>query len=120
MDTDVNGSLEYAARHLGVRLFVVLGHEHCGAVSAVMVAEGETEEPPGLQLLLERIRPALKGVSPGLSKEKTLDAAVEANVRWSLDQLAMSPRHKKALDEGLVFLIGAVYEMETGKVHLLE
>ena len=50
VDSDVNGSLEYAARHLGVRLFVVLGHEHCGAVSAVMAAEGEPEEPAGLQL----------------------------------------------------------------------
>jgi carbonic anhydrase len=120
VDPDVTGSLEYAGRHLGVRLFVVLGHEHCGAVSAVMAAEGDSNEPPGLQMLLERIEPAVAGVDPRLLMDKRIDAAVEANVRWSIEQLEESPRHKKAIDEGLISLIGAVYEMETGKVRILE
>ncbi|MCI8514015.1 MAG: carbonic anhydrase [Lachnospiraceae bacterium] len=30
------GSIEYAADHLGCKLVVVLGHEHCGAVGAAM------------------------------------------------------------------------------------
>src|SRR3954471_18707736 len=34
VDEHVEGSIEYAVEHLGVRLVVVLGHEHCGAVSA--------------------------------------------------------------------------------------
>ncbi len=120
VDTDVTGSLEYAGRHLGTRLFVVLGHEQCGAVSAVVAAADANNEPPGLQKLLKRIRPALKGINPQLPREKRVAAAVEANVRWSMDQLTMIPEHKKALTEGKVGLVGAVYELETGKVRVLD
>ena len=42
MDKHQLGSVEYAADHLGCKLVVVLGHEHCGAVGAAMghVPEG--------------------------------------------------------------------------------
>lgn len=120
VDADVNGSFEYAGLHLGTRLFVVLGHESCGAVSAVTAAAEETEEPPGLQTLLRRIRPALKKIDPGLSMESRIAAGVEANVRWSISQISMVTGHKKALEEGKISLIGAVYELETGKVRILE
>ena len=30
------GSIEYATEHLGIRLVVVLGHDHCGAVDAAI------------------------------------------------------------------------------------
>ncbi len=120
VDPDVTGSLEYAGLHLRTRLFIVLGHEQCGAVSAVVAAAEESKEPPGLQKLLQRIRPALKGINPRLPKEKQIAAAVEANVRWSMIQLATIPEHKKGIAEGKVALIGAVYELETGKVRVLE
>ncbi len=120
VDTDVTGSLEYAGLHLRTRLFVVLGHEQCGAVSAVVAAAEESKEPPGLQKLLQRIRPALKGINPLLPKEERIAAAVEANVRWSMTRLATIPEHKKALDEDKAALVGAVYELETGKVRVLD
>ncbi len=120
VDTDVSGSLEYAGFHLGTQLFVVLGHEHCGAVTAVLETSEETEEPPGLQMLLKRIRPALKNIDPKLPKEKRIADAVEANVRWSMAQLAKVPRHKKVLEEGRIFLVGAVYELDSGRVRVLE
>lgn len=120
VDADVSGSLEYAGFHLGTQLFVVLGHEQCGAVSAVMEVPEESDEPRGLQMLLERIRPALKTIDPKLPKEKRIADAVESNVRWSMAQLASVSRHKKALDEGRIFLVGAVYALDTGKVRMLE
>ena len=36
MDDHQLGSVEYAAHHLGVKLIVVLGHDHCGAVDAAV------------------------------------------------------------------------------------
>ena len=36
MDDHQLGSVEYAASHLGVKLIVVLGHNHCGAVDAAI------------------------------------------------------------------------------------
>lgn len=121
VDADVTGSLEYAGLHLGTSLFVVLGHEQCGAVTAIVDAPTEDKnEPDGLRTLLQRIRPGLKNIDPQAPRPKRIAAAVEANVRWSMSQLASVPRHKKALDEGKVNLVGAVYELETGKVRLLD
>jgi carbonic anhydrase len=121
VDPEVTGSLEYAGRHLGTRLFVVLGHERCGAVTAVVAADAEMEkEPPGLTMLLQRIRPSLKSVDRKLSKEKQIAAAIEANVRWSMKQLREAPEHQKAFEANLIGLVGAVYELKTGKVRFLE
>lgn len=36
MSPSVAGSLQYAGTHLGTRLFMVLGHEGCGAVQAAL------------------------------------------------------------------------------------
>src|SRR5215831_7112000 len=41
VDAVALGSIEYAIEHLGTRLIVVLGHQHCGAVSAAV--SGGTE-----------------------------------------------------------------------------
>src|SRR5262245_23588900 len=52
----VIGSLQYAALHLRTPLFVVLGHERCGAVSAALEARhGTVEHPPPLMHLLNKI-----------------------------------------------------------------
>jgi carbonic anhydrase len=109
VDADVTGSLEYAALHLGTRLLLVLGHEQCGAVTAVVDnAKDDQANPPGLRKLLERVRPALKGIKTELPRDQRIAAGLEANVRWSVTQLATVPGHKKALDEGNIALIGAL------------
>ena len=46
-------------------------------------------------------------------------AAVEANVRWSMHQLLETPEAKTRQAEGLMKLVGAVYELETGRVRVL-
>ena len=40
------GSIEYAIEHLGTRLIVVLGHQRCGAVSAVVSGATERGDIP--------------------------------------------------------------------------
>jgi carbonic anhydrase len=120
VNMDVDGSLEYAGWHLGTRLFMVLGHENCGAVSAALQAHGKEKEPPGLRQLIEHLRPVFKDIDPKLPYEKRFAAAVEANVRWAIKQLTDVPELKKAIDNGKVILVGAVYELETGKVRMLK
>ena len=48
-----------------------------------------------------------------------MHAAVEANVRWAMHQLHETPEVKARTDEGLFKLIGAIYELETGRVRFL-
>jgi carbonic anhydrase len=116
----VVGSMEYAVAHLRTELLVVLGHERCGAVTAALeAAEQRLKEPPGVQGLLKLIEPGLPKAPPKATAEERLRLAVEANVRWSVKQVAAVPEARKALDDKKVLLVGAVYELTTGKVKFL-
>jgi carbonic anhydrase len=118
--TDVVGSIEYAVRHLKTPLVVVMGHEGCGAVTAALAAlEGKTDEPRELVDLIERIEPAIENLPGTLQGEARLHAAVESNVRWSMQQLAALPHAREALDQKVIALVGAVYELATGSVRFL-
>ncbi len=114
------GTLEYAWLHLKLPLVLVLGHEGCGAVAAALEAKfHQAKEPEAVAALVHRIDPALKDIDPKLTGEAQLQAAVEANVRWSMAQLADNPDAKKAMEEKRFETAGAVYDLETGAVRFL-
>ena len=117
---EVMGTLQYAGVHLRTPLFVVLGHEGCGAVSAALAARTGAQEPARIALLLENILPGLRDLRTELAPESELCAAVEANVRWSMHQLLETPEAKARAAEGMMKLVGAVYELESGSVRFLE
>src|SRR5262249_10279740 len=98
----------------------VLGHEGCGAVTAALDAKFKrAQEPERIEALVRMIEPGLKDIDPMLSPERQLSAAVKANVRWSMTQLAELPEARKSLKDRQFEMIGAVYELEAGKVRLL-
>jgi carbonic anhydrase len=113
VSTEVLGSIQYAALHLHTKLFVVLGHEDCGAVKAAM---GDAKsEPQPVQTLLIPIQNAIRnahlsGISPA-----QVTQAVEANTRQSAADLRKALRGNEA---GLL-VNAAVYELATGKVRWL-
>ena len=114
------GSLQYAGLHLHVQLLVVLGHEGCGAVAAALGSiHHQDEHPEYIEALVKMIEPGLKDLDPKLTGAAQLTAAVEANVRYSMHQIAESPDGKKALEEKHFDMVGAVYDLETGKVRFL-
>jgi carbonic anhydrase len=118
---EVMGSLQYAGVHLKTPLFVVLGHERCGAVEAALAAsKGASREPARIAALLENIVPGLEEVPAGLSAEEEMARAVEANVRWSMRQIVETPEAKRRLEEGVVKIVGAVYEIERGRVRFFD
>jgi carbonic anhydrase len=120
ISAEVLGTLQYAAMHLGTPLFVVLGHEGCGAVQAALVARESSMVPPErIALLVDDIQPGLRDVDMTLSPEAQLHAAVEANVRWSMQQVRETPEGRTRMKEGLLKLVGAVYELTTGQVRFL-
>ena len=118
---DVVGSLAYAIRHLETSLVVVMGHESCGAVTAAVDAlAGRGREPRLIAALVAAIEPGLKDLPAELTGADRIHAAVEANVRWSIRQLKAIPEGQLALKQKKCTLIGAVYDIATGKVHFLE
>jgi carbonic anhydrase len=117
---EVMGTLQYAGVHLRTPLFVVLGHEGCGAVKAALaVKHGGARERSRIALLLENILPGLHDIDARLAPQHLLDTAVEANVRWSMHQLLETPEAKARIAEGVMKMVGAVYELHTGRVRFL-
>ena len=118
---EVAGSLQYAAVHLGTPLLVVLGHEGCGAITAALETKLRgTQQHSRIQLLVDGLLPALAQVDPGLDPDAQLAQAVEANVRWTLAQILESPEGQARLAEGRMKIVGAIYELATGRVRFLE
>jgi carbonic anhydrase len=117
----IAGTLQYAGLHLHTPLFVVMGHEGCGAVQAALASKFKgTEQASRIQFLLDNIVPALDGLDPALPPEALMSAAVEANVRWTLRAIHDSPEGKARAAEGVMKIVGAVYELDTGRVRFLE
>ncbi len=117
---EVWGSLQYAGAHLKTQLFMVLGHEGCGAVQAALAAKFEgAQERSRIQLLLQNMLPALDEIDPGLPLQQKLERAVEANVRWSMRQFHETPEGQARIAEGRIKVVGAVYEIATGRVRVL-
>ena len=116
---EVMGTLQYAGVHLRTPLFVVLGHEGCGAVHAALAARYNRQQPARIAGLLDNILPGLSGLPAALAPDAEMDAAVEANVRWSMHQLLETPEAKARLVEGTMKLVGCVYEFNSGRVRFL-
>jgi carbonic anhydrase len=118
---EVFGSMQYAGEHLETQLFVVLGHEGCGAVQAALAAKFQgARERSRIERLLQDLLPGLDDIDPRLPPQQQLERAVEANVRWSMRQLLESPEGRARVAEGRRKLVGAVCEIATGKVRLLD
>jgi len=115
------GTLQYAASHLHTQLFVVMGHEGCGAVKAALATKFEgAEHKSRIATLLKNIVPALKGVDPAQPADALLRAGVEANVRHTVRKLMETPEAKVRAATSDMKLVGAVYELESGRVRFLE
>ena len=117
---EVFGTLQYAAVHLQTPLFVVLGHERCGAVQAALAARRAPSEPSRIRRLLDTMMPGLEDLPPGQSPDDQIHAAVEANVRWSMRQIRATPEAQERRAQGVMQLVGAVYELESGRVRFLD
>lgn len=100
-------SIDYAIEHLGASVLLVLGHESCGAVTAVM--DGQTAD---IEEIAQLIKPAIQGT-------KTLEEAIKANVRWTVTQLKQTGVVKAFLAKKKIECVGGYYHLGTGQVELL-
>ncbi len=120
LSAEVAGSLQYAGTHLHTPLFVVLGHEGCGAVSAALATKHEgAQHRARIQILVDAIAPALPELDERLSAEDRLAQAVESNVRWTVNRILNSPEGQARSAEGHVKIVGAIYEIQSGRVRFL-
>lgn len=113
-DRSVMASIEYGAEHLHSPLLVVMGHESCGAVKAAM--EAKASLGPNLDYLIKAIRPAIEQTKD-VDEKAQLRAAIMANVEQVInDMLGRSAILKHMAGEGSLQIVGAFYELESGRV----
>ena len=120
LSQEVAGSLQYAGAHLKTNLFLVMGHDGCGAVQAALdsLFRGK-RELSRIQALIDGIIPGLTGIDPSLPPSEQLALAVEANIRHTMRQIFESPEGRARRAEGRIHLAGAVYDIESGRVRFL-
>ena len=109
-------SLEYAVGQLGVHLVIVMGHEQCGAVKAAITHDGSTDSG-ALGRLLNEILPAVIEIRG--SEGDVLSKAVRGNVCHSVDKLLeRSEFLRKSVDNGVLRVIGLVYDLASGDLDI--
>ena len=141
VDDAVLASLEYAVDSLGVRLLVVLGHQHCGAIKQGVKeyeallhqltadAEDSLMAANNVADLDERIIEAesimLRTV--GFSIWQAHESELESNEDFERVHIARTIEElvdrsdviRRALAEDRLMLVGARYQMDSGKVEVL-
>lgn len=116
---DVLGSLEYATAKAGAKAVVVLGHTKCGAVHGAC-ADVHLGHLDGL---LDKIQPAVKKVASqkGAAGVSFEDRVAAENVKQVVAQLRAKSAILRSLErQGSITIIGALYDLETGRVQFFD
>lgn len=118
LDRAMLGSVEFAVTVLGVPLVVVLGHERCGAVASTVTALRDGARPNGsLRYLVDEIAPA--ATDAGLDHPDVLPLTLRRHVRRTVARLRRLEALTAALESGAIDVIGAVYDLSSGRVEVL-
>ena len=124
------GSVEFATEKFATKLVVVLGHSHCGAVTACVetLINPDQQFSPNLRSIVDRIRPSVYYLheiytanGQDIDEQELINRGIKANVRMSVTQLKHGSRIlEDAVNNGSLIIVGAVYDLDTGKVTFIE
>lgn len=105
-------SIEYSAVYLHSSIIVVLGHQNCGAVKAIL--QGKRKD---IEAVAELIDPAIEKTKN--QKGDRLENIVKANVKMMVEQLKKSEALSKLIESKKLAIRGGYYNFQTGEVELL-
>ncbi|WP_281635296.1 carbonic anhydrase [Flavobacterium marginilacus] len=111
------GSIEYAVEHLECKLIVVMGHNSCGAVKAFIDSKGHYNHADHIKKIVEYIESEKEENNLAEENKLSVDNAVSANIQHAVNFLKNAePILKESYNQKKVSIIGAEYDIETGKV----
>lgn len=130
----VLGSMEYGCAVAGAKLILVMGHTQCGAVTAAVnlaCSSASVAAATGCQHLESIVRDVQHSVDPSacahldqLSSAERADfindVARQNVLRTVATILQQSRTILDLLDQGRVAVVGAMYDVATGKIDFLE
>jgi carbonic anhydrase len=124
-NVDEIGSIEYGLAHVNTPVLVILGHTQCGAVTAVAEAvqgKGHALErniPPLVGIIEHAVR-RVEAEHPDAKGKDRINLAIEQNVWNGIEDLFMkSPATRNLVKKGSVKVVGAIYDVGTGKIDWL-
>ncbi len=118
VDEVVLGSLEFACKVAGSKAIVILGHTHCGAVKGAV----DYVELGNLTEMLDNIEPAVEAVKDikvnrTSKNEEFVQKVADMHVEMTIERLKRdSDVLREMYDNGEIAIVGAMYDVETGKV----
>ncbi len=111
-------SIDYAVTHLGTNLIMVLGHDRCGAVKGAII--GCPSQPAAdLPEIFANICPAVE-LARKKGDSNLESSAIDLNVSEQVRILKQSPLFGKRVADRSLKIVGARYNLQTGKVELLD
>lgn len=122
VNTDILGSMEFACKIAGSKLIVVLGHTKCGAVKGAC----DHVEMGNLTELLAKLQPAVYQEKlteqDRTSKNSTfVENVASINVKRNvINIIERSFIIEQLVENGEIGVVGAMYNIDTGKVHFYE
>lgn len=120
-NTDFIGSFEFATKLAGAKLIVVLGHSACGAVAGAC----DNAQLGNLTNTLSNLMPAVYSVTHIKGKRDSsnpafVQAVAEQNVLLNVQALVTrSVVLRSLVDRKAIKIVGAMHDLETGKVTFL-
>ena len=128
------GSIEYGVAVAGVKLVVVLGHTRCGAVTSSIQLLGENQDvqsATGCAHLPAIVSEVTENVGvaeceqwislEANEQELFVDEVAQRNVKRAVSELVQrSDAIRSAVENGQIQVVGAMYDVRTGKVKFLD
>ena len=120
-NTDILGSMEFATKVSGAKLILVLGHTDCGAVKAAI----DGAELGNITAMLKNIQPAIDELSDDEGEKNSANKqfvrmVTEKNIRLTMDDIRQRSDVMRVMEqEGQLKIVGALYDMHTGKVDFI-
>ena len=120
VNDDLLGSMEFGCAVAGAKAVVVFGHTACGAVKGAI----DDVEMGNLTGLLARIKPAITATTfDGEKSSKNaayVDAVARTNVVVTLESIRRrSPILAELEKKGSIRIVGAMYDLASGKVEFV-
>lgn len=122
VNDDIIASMEFACHVAGAKLIMVLGHTYCGAIKAACKGGASGGH---LDNLLNKIKPAIEAETHTKEHRTSdnnvfVDNVTKINIHNTLNSVyEQSNILNRMIKQGNLGLVGALYDISTGEVSLL-
>lgn len=122
LSDDVLGSMEFSCKLAGSKIIVVLGHSQCGAITGAC----HHTELGYLTNLLNKVTPSIEQVKRehkdlSIVSPEAIDLVSKKHVQHTIQEiLERSAVLREMYESGEIGIVGAFYNVSTGKVDFLQ